>query len=199
MAGFTRCHGITVEFMEDLEESECGIFQGKFPCFRKWADGLLNPEAQGRQFGDSDVYDGPAISIDRNRIPGSRVRIDKNNDRKGKGTCRKGQMEVNWEERRKNPGESDNHYSHVVYGESKGFPVIISQWHLNSGGARSPKLTSIANAGIVVGQNLENMEYPFRWGGMARRPPGFSGACTCLRDRIREYRPRANAPVINFI
>ena len=33
---------------------------------------------------------------------------------------------------------------------------------------------------------------------MARRHPGFSAACDCLRGETREFRTRANAPVIKL-
>ena len=38
-------HGVTVGFMEDLEEPERGISHGKFPCFLKREDGPLNSVA----------------------------------------------------------------------------------------------------------------------------------------------------------
>ena len=61
-----------------------------------------------RQFRKANVYDNSAITLNRNRIPGSMVRR-KNNARKGKGAGWKGQMEVNWAEERQNHGESDIH------------------------------------------------------------------------------------------
>ena len=76
---------VTAEFMDDLEEPACDICMVGFPSFLKRVGGLLNSEALERQFWSADVYGGAAISINRNRGPCSRVRNDKNNDRKGNG------------------------------------------------------------------------------------------------------------------
>ena len=82
--------------------------------------GFLISEATDSQFWNAGVYDSSAISLNRNRIPGSRVRNDKNNARKGKGAClgrpkggKLGRIDGN-------PGESGNHYSEVEFGNEGG-------------------------------------------------------------------------------
>ena len=78
-------------------------------------------------FPDADFYDSSATSLNRNRVPGSRVRSDKNNYRKGKGPCWKGQREVNWEELRDGQGECGNHYSQVEFG-NEGVDGYQDKW-----------------------------------------------------------------------
>ena len=66
------------------KETVSDIFHENLPI-SKQSEGLLNHEAIGRQFGSAGVYDGSAISITPERIPGSRGTTDKNNARrKGK-------------------------------------------------------------------------------------------------------------------
>ena len=115
-----RKNCLAVEVMADLEESECCISQGNFSSFLKMTDELLNSESLWIQFGNADVYDSSAISLNRNRIPCSMVRNDKNKARKGKGTGCKGQLEVHWADLGENAGESDNHYSQVEFGNDGG-------------------------------------------------------------------------------
>ena len=62
----------------------------------------------------------------------------------------------------------------LFYGESAGFPVIISQWHINAGGARCHKSTSIPKAGIAGGQNLQKREYSLL-GGNGEKAAGLLG------------------------
>ena len=45
---------------------------------------LLNSDAEEEEFGIADVYYSSEISLNRNRTPGTWVRNDKNNARKGK-------------------------------------------------------------------------------------------------------------------
>ena len=83
------------------------IHHGKFPNSPERAGGIPNSDSLDRQFGQSDVYDSSAVILNRNRVPGSRVRV-KNNDKDGKGTRWKGQMEANRAEGIDNHGGSDN-------------------------------------------------------------------------------------------
>ena len=91
-------------------------FACEFPRFVKMADGLFKFRCRGRHVGSSDVYDRSARSINHNRIPGSRVRNDKNNDRKGKWTGWKCQRELNCAELRETNGEIDNRNAQVGFG-----------------------------------------------------------------------------------
>ena len=97
-------HCLTIEFMGDLEESARGIFREKSQFRKKGRKGVLNPDPMERRFGSADVYGGSEISINRGRIPGSRVRGDKNNDTGGKGTGWECQRAENFEELRERWG-----------------------------------------------------------------------------------------------
>ena len=99
LAEVIREQCLTVDFMEDLKDPDSDIPQGKFPCFLKWADGLLNSGPLGRQLGRSGVYDNSAVALNRNRIPGSMVR-DKNSARKGTGWKGAAQIKIAREKER---------------------------------------------------------------------------------------------------
>ena len=77
-----------------------GYLPRGLPSLLRRAGGLLNSDALRRQFGSADVYDSSSISLNRHRIPGSRVSTDKNNDMKGEWACWKCRREANCAELR---------------------------------------------------------------------------------------------------
>ena len=108
--GIVRHHFLSLEFMGDLKNPNGDIPHVEFSDFPKRADGVLNSDSLDSQFGQADVYYSSAVILNRHRGPGSRVR-NKNNDKAGKGTRRKGQREANRAEGIDNHGRSDNHHA----------------------------------------------------------------------------------------
>ena len=53
------------------------FFMKIFHIFLKRGEDILNSDAAERRFGSADIYDGSAISITSDRIPGSRGITDK--------------------------------------------------------------------------------------------------------------------------
>ena len=76
-----RNHCLSLELMGDLEEPNGDISHG-FSNFSKGSNALLNSASLYRQFGQSVVYYSSEAILNRNRVPGSRVR-DKNNANDG--------------------------------------------------------------------------------------------------------------------
>ena len=77
-------HCMAMEFIKHSEEGGSGDPQDDFGKFLRAIDEYLDPDAPGRRFGKSGVYDNAKLNLANNEraIPGSR---GKGNDREEKG------------------------------------------------------------------------------------------------------------------
>ena len=89
MSGVIERNFLSLEFAGALGESGGEVVQEKFAKYLMAVGEHLNSESIGKQFTQSDVYDGTQVILNQSRIPGSRGK-GKDNDREGKGARREG-------------------------------------------------------------------------------------------------------------